>query len=411
MYPSVRDRPAALPVARRARVARNVVFLGLTSLFTDVSSEMVNAVLPLYLTTAVGLTAFQFGIVDGLYQGVSAPLRVLGGFLADRWGRLKEVAGAGYGISAACKLGLAAAGNAWLAISGVLLLDRTGKGLRTAPRDALISLSAPRDGLGAAFGVHRALDTAGAMLGPLAAFLLLTAVPGAFDAIFVVSFCAALLGLGVLVLFVENRRPVPATGGPRLGLREAAGLLRGPGFRRVLAAGTLMALATVSDGFVYLTLQRRVGFAAGYFPLLYVATAAVYLLLAVPVGRLADRAGRARVFLVGQVVLLGVYALLLGGGGGWVPAMGALGLLGAYYAATDGVLAALASSVLPGAVRASGLALLATTVALARLASSVAFGAIWMWRGPLLAVAAFAGGLALALAASAILLRKQRGVA
>ena len=188
-------------------VSSTVLFLGLTSLFTDVSSEMVSTILPMYLVLSLQLSPLQFGLVDGLYQGVAALVRVCGGFAADRWHRHREVAGVGYGLSAICKLGLLAVGGAWMAFAAVIVADRIGKGIRTAPRDAMISLSTPRSELATAFGVHRALDTAGAMLGPLVAFGLLAAVPGGFDVIFVTSFCVALVGLGVLVLFVQSPRP------------------------------------------------------------------------------------------------------------------------------------------------------------------------------------------------------------
>src|SRR3712207_2326191 len=220
--------------SRRVPVSRTVLLLGLTSLFTDISAEMVATVLPLYLVFVLGLTPLQFGLLDGLYQGASALVRLGSGFIADRWRRHKEVAALGYGLSAASKLGFLAAGASVGAIGAVVLADRTGKGIRTAPRDALISLSTPRSGLAAAFGVHRALDTTGAMLGPLLAFGLLALAPLAFDAIFVVSFLFALVGLAILLLFVENR-PVPAPAPPdtpaqAVSLRSAAAMLRAPRF-------------------------------------------------------------------------------------------------------------------------------------------------------------------------------------
>ena len=139
---------------------------------------MVTAVLPLYLTYQVRLSPLQFGFIDGMYQGATALVRLLGGLVADRKERHKEVAATGYGASALCKLGLVAVGGAWLGTTAVLLVDRLGKGIRTAPRDSLISLDSERAGLGRSFGVHRALDTVGAMLGPLAAFVLLAQLPG-----------------------------------------------------------------------------------------------------------------------------------------------------------------------------------------------------------------------------------------
>jgi sugar phosphate permease len=200
---------SVLPRPRRSlipSVPRTVLALGLTSLFTDVSAEMVSTILPLYFIVYLGLSPIEFGLVDGLYQGAGALVRVASGFAADRMRRAKEVAFIGYAISALCKLGLLAAGGS-AAMTAVVIADRTGKGMRTAPRDALISLGVPREQLATTFGVHRALDSFGAMLGPLIAFGLLTLVPGAFDAVFVVSFCFALIGLGVLGLFVEQGRP------------------------------------------------------------------------------------------------------------------------------------------------------------------------------------------------------------
>ena len=392
------------------RVSRTVLLLGVTSLFTDISSEMVATILPLYVVFGLGLTPLQFGLVDGLYQGASALVRIASGFVADRRRQYKEVATAGYALSAACKLGLLAAGGAWGGLAGVILVDRTGKGIRTAPRDALISLSSPRDALGAAFGVHRALDTAGAMLGPLVAFGLLMALPGAYDTVFIVSFCLAVIGVAVIALFVRNHPEghAPAPTDHAVSLRDAAGLLRVPQFRRLVLVGTTLSLATMGDGFLYLGLQHRLQFSVGFLPLLYVATALAFMALAVPVGRLADRAGRARVFVGGYALLLLGYSSLLLPTLGPLAVAGYIVLFGAYYAATEGVLMALASAVVPAAVRTSGLAVVTTATSLARLLASVAFGALWTWRGMEAAVLAFSAILAAAIAFAAIALRGAR---
>jgi nitrate/nitrite transporter NarK len=196
VYLSDRPRQATVGDAASAgttkgrRVGSTVVLLGLVSLFTDISSESVSAVLPLYLTAVLGLTPLAYGLVDGLYQGVSALVRILGGWLADRADRPKWVAFVGYAVSAVTKVGLIFAQGLG-AVTTVITLDRLGKGLRTAPRDAIIAAATPEASLGRAFGVHRALDTTGAAIGPLVAFSILWLVPGDYRAVFIASLAAA----------------------------------------------------------------------------------------------------------------------------------------------------------------------------------------------------------------------------
>jgi MFS family permease len=381
------------------------VLLGLTSLLTDVSSESLTAVLPLYFMLELRMTPLQFGLLDGLYQGSSALVRVAAGVVADAGRRYKPVAFVGYALSAFCKLGLLLVGSAWTPIAALLMLDRLGKGVRTAPRDALITLSSEPTRLGEAFGAHRTMDTVGAVVGPVLAFAVLAAAPGAYDAVFVMSFAVALVGLAVLGLFVRNQsgEPVPALMGShrhgRLGVAFA-----NPRFRALVVAGGLLGLLTASDALIYLLLQRRGALPTTLFPLLFVGSAVVYLLLALPMGRLADRWGRHRVFLAGHGLVLGIYVLLMAAE---VPAAGIVAcvtLLGAYYAATDGVLSALASSVLREQQLTTGLAVVSTTTAVSRLLASSLFGAVWNWRGPTEALEVFATGIVLAAALAAGLL-------
>jgi MFS family permease len=392
----------------KSRVPRTVVLLGLTSLFTDISSEMVATVLPLYLVYIGGFSPLAFGVVDGIYNGATALVGLASGFIGDRWRRHKEVAATGYGLSALCKLLLATAGTALSAIGAIVLLDRAGKGIRTAPRDAMISMSTPKEDLGAAFGVHRAMDTTGAMLGPLVAFGLLAIAPLAFTSLFVVSFVVAIVGLAILVLFVRPRQAadaaLPANEKPTL--KRAFGLVRLPRYRALLLAGGALSLATASDAFVFLALQDRLDLQATVFPLLFVGSAMTFMVLAAPMGRLADRVGRGRVLLSGYGLLLAVYALLLTSLGGWPLLVATLGLLGTYYAATDGVLMAMGSAVVPESVRGSGLALLRTTTSAARLLASIMFGALWTLWGIEAAIACFSGGLVVAVILAGLLLAR-----
>ncbi|MET9340843.1 MFS transporter [Nonomuraea sp. NPDC003804] len=372
-------------------VPANVLALGVVSLVTDISAEMVTAVLPYYAVLVLGLSPLAYGLLDGLYFGVTALVRLAAGHAADRWQRRKLVAGIGYGLSAACKLGLLAAGNSVGLLGAVVAADRTGKGLRTAPRDALISLSATPETQGQAFGVHRAMDTVGAFLGPLAAFAVLGAT-GAYDAVFVVSFAIAVLGVVLLALYVRETPALPAQQGVRLG--PALALLRLPPFRRICLTAAALGLVTISDPFVYLLLQKGTGIAPEHFPLLPLGTAAVYLLLAVPLGRLADRWGRVPVFLLGHLALVGVYALLATGAPYWL----VLALFGLFYAATDGVLMAAAGPLLPAHLRTSGLAVLQTGQAVARMLSSILFGAAWTLAGPVPGLVAMGAGVVACLA-------------
>jgi MFS family permease len=399
-------RRRAAAGATRLPVKRTVVLLGLTSLFTDISSEMVVTVLPLYLVYVGNFSPLAFGVIDGIYNGATALVSLASGYIGDRFRRHKEVATAGYGISAVCKLLLAVAGTAMSAIGAIVLLDRTGKGIRTAPRDAMISLSTPPDQLGTAFGVHRAMDTTGALIGPLLAFAILAAAPLAFHSLFLVSLCFAVVGLMVLVCFVRNPQREREAPAERADLRGAARLLKRGGFRTVLIAGGGLAAVTASDAFIYLALQDELDIDARWFPLLFVGTAATFMTLAIPMGRLADRVGRGKVFVAGYLLLGVVYASLISPvlGNATIP-LCLLGL-GAFYAATDGVLAAMGSALLPEALCGSGLALLGTSTNIAKLLASVAFGAAWTLFGLAAAFTIFGCALALALAFAAPALRR-----
>ncbi len=392
-----------------ARVSSTVVSLGIVSLLTDVSSEAVAAILPLYMTTALGLTTIAYGLVDGVLQGASSVVRIAAGWAADRGGHPKRIALVGYAVSALTRLGMFFAGGA-AALVALVAADRFGKGIRTAPRDAMIAASSTPRTLGRSFGVHRALDTVGASIGPLLAFTILWVIPDGYTTVFVTSFGAAVVGVAVLAFLVPDVRSrradwlakhqhradrglpkckgctcdspaVTAQGGPSF----SWAFLREPAMRRTVVVAGVLALLTVGDGFVYLALQDRDGFAAHWFPLLYVGTNLAYMSLAVPFGRLADRVGRLRVFVAGHVALLLAYVCAAGPGAPGVT-VGALVLLGAFYAATDGVLPALAGAMVPGSVRASAIGTVQTAVAAGRLASSVAFGVLWyaLGRGPAL---------------------------
>ncbi len=412
MYTGLGARPkeAAGKKSRKGALNGTVIALGMTSFFSDISSEMVAAVIPLFLTVQLGFSPAAFGLFQGAYELANSLLRLVGGTIADRTRRPKETAAAGYGLSTLTRVGLLCSAI----VSSVpavpfLLADRLGKGLRTGPRDAMISLATPEQSWGTAFGFHRTLDATGALLGPLIAFGLLWALPGSYDSVFMFSVGFGLLGFAVIMTWVRNPKVVevdPAKSEKVTGAMAAH--WQNSAFRRVLFVGTAFGLFSIGDSFAYLVIFEAAkssdglgisGFGAQYFPLLFAGTAVVFLLSATPLGRLADRVGRARVWVVGQVLLAGTYAALLFQPTSVLAIVGVLTLLGLYYGATDGVLPALAAGVVPESLRSSGLALLATCVAVARMVSALSFGLIWQWVGVDRALALACVGLVLTIGA------------
>ncbi|MFC5931575.1 MFS transporter [Cryobacterium melibiosiphilum] len=418
MYISFSDRarltdvPSPTTGKTGAKVSATVIALGVVSMLTDISSESVSAILPLYLTSVLGLSTIAFGFIDGLYQGVSAVVRIAGGYAADRTEQPKWIAFFGYGVSALARVGLLV-GTGFGVIAAVVTVDRLGKGVRTAPRDALITASSLPENLGRSFGVHRMLDTIGAAIGPLLAFLVLFFIPSGYSVIFVISLAFALLGLVILGLLVPNvsrRAPavVTAEAGPAASVarpRFRWRHLNDPRLRRLLVVAGIFGLLTVGDGFIYLVLQARSSFAAAWFPLLYVGTNLAFLVCAVPLGRLADRFGRLRVFIIGHGALLAAYVCAALPTTGALATVGCLVLLGLFYAASDGVLAALAAQYTPAGSTASGIAAAQTVVAIARLVASTGFGFLWFALGRETAVLIVAALLAVAIPAAALLLR------
>ncbi len=425
---------------RPFRLSPVILSLGVVSMLTDVSSESVAAILPLYLTGFLGLSTIAFGIIDGINQGASALVRIAAGWASDRMGHPKRIAIAGYGLSMLARVGFLFAGGFW-SIAGLIAGDRIGKGIRTAPRDALITMSAQPEHLARHFGIHRMLDNIGAALGPLLAFFILMLIPNGYATVFVVSLAFAVIGVVALVLLVPDLRPgtwagrnagrqraevaadmpsgaavaadMPshaaapraekATRPPLLVFRWS--LFREPGLGRLLVAAGLLGLLTVGDGFIYLVLQDRDAFAVQWFPLLYVGTNVAFLLFAIPMGRLADRWGRGRVFVAGHAALLVCYLLAAAPLTGLGPTLACLALLGIFYAATDGVLAALASRLAPAHLLATGIGAAQTVVALSRMAASALFGVLWFAVGPSTAMVIVGSALAVAVAVSAVILR------
>lgn len=289
----------------RAALPRTVVVLGFVSLLNDAASEMITPLLPIFLTATLGAGPAIVGLVEGLAEATASLLKLYSGRLVDRGVRGKPLVLAGYGISNTIRPMLAFA-TVWAAVLGLRFLDRVGKGLRTAPRDALIAAAAPAGGTGRAFGFHRSMDHAGAVLGPLAAFGLL-----ALDADLKQVFLASVVpGALVLLLLVLGLPPGERAAQP-VRLAFAWGALHARLRGMIVAAGGL-ALASVPEAFVVLW-ATAAGMQVVWVPLVWAAASVAKMVIALPAGMLSDRFGRMPVLLAGwasRVILLLLLALV-----------------------------------------------------------------------------------------------------
>lgn len=396
-------------------VPRIVLWVGLTSLLTDLATEMVGSVLPAFLFSVLLLPPLMVGFIDGLYQGAAAILRLPAGLWADKYQHHKRVAAFGYGMSVVAKIGLLFSMQWGLLFALIGLgLDRVGKAVRTAPRDVLIAAHAAKGRQGAAFGLHRAMDAVGALAGPLLAFLILAASPDNYELLLVVSLVFAALGLLVLIAKVPPLKDISSSkpliyGNPETGAKKSAtwkilwrSLKSQRAYWILLGCATSLSLGIVSDGMLYLNLQQTAQTPSSWMPLFYSGTALIFVLSAYPVGRLADKVGAKWIVVGAHAILVLWYLLML-----HVPKMvgvaGTLLVMGLFYAATDGVLMAQAALLLPESVRTTGLALLGGLIGLGRMVSSTLFGALWQWQGQIAAFWVFSIILAIAVLTAAFL--------
>ncbi len=374
-------------------VKRPVFVLGIVSFLTDVSSEMVYPLVPLFLTSTLGAPLAAVGLIEGLAESAASLFKAGGGWLSDRMRARKPFVFAGYALSAASKP-LMAAAYVWPVALLVRFADRTGKGIRTAPRDALVADVTPPELRGRAFGFHRAADTLGAVAGPAAALGLLAAFGGSFRLVFIVAFAPALAGVALLALVRERPPRAAATPAAAAGWRDL-----GAGFYVFLAVSLLFALGNSSDVFLLLR-AKDLGLSNSEVVLSYVLFNLVYAVVAMPAGIASDRLGRRGVIGSGFGVFAAVYVGfgLAGGGAAVWPLFAVYGL---YMAMTEGVGRALVADFVPSERRATALGLYQGAMGVMVLLSSVIAGALW---DTVDASAPFFLGGATALAALALLL-------
>ena len=364
---------AGPPLARGSivpGVERNVFRLGIVSFLTDISSEMIYPLVPIFITETLGAPRAILGAIEGVAESTASIFRVFSGWFSDKVGKRKPFALAGYSVSAVAKILLAVAFH-WPVVMVARVVDRFGKGLRTSPRDALIAQWTPPSVRGRGFGFHRAADTAGAVVGPLIALALLALIGENYRPIFALALVPAVLAV-IMLRAVRDRPPAPEERGsqPRLRFRDFGGA-----YYVFLGISLIFALGNSSDVFIILR-ARNLGLGVSEAVLAYALYNAVYALLSMPAGIASDRVGRRRVIVGGFAVFAVVYfgfAVIDAGAYVWL----LFAVYGTYMALTEGVGRALVADFVGAQWRGTALGLYQGAMGLMILLASILAGVLW----------------------------------
>ncbi len=357
-------------------IKKNVFVLGLVSLFTDISSEMIYPLVPIFLTSVLGAPVAIVGLIEGFAESTASILKTFSGWLSDKLERRKPFVLGGYSLSALGKLLLGVA-FVWPTVLMARFIDRLGKGVRTSARDALIADETDSANRGKAFGLHRAMDSTGAVIGPLIALVLMVVLKEQYRLIFLLSFFPAVLGVALLFFFVkEKKKHVSGSKeAPRLSL---AGFDKN--FKTLLLIIVVFGLGNSSDAFLILR-AKNLGLSATLVVLAYVLYNVVYAAFSTPAGVLSDRVGRKRLMVGGFLVFSGVYfALAFISKSSYIWPLFAV--YGVYIAATEGVSRALVTDMAQPEKRGTALGLYHTAVGLVTFAASLIAGLLWTYIGP-----------------------------
>ena len=384
------------PVNGPRGLPRTIWALGLVSLFMDVSSEMIHSLLPIYLVSVMGASALTVGVIEGVAEATASITKIFSGAISDWMGQRKVLAVIGYGLAAITKPAFPLANSVvWLVTAR--FLDRIGKGIRGAPRDALVADLAPPGMRGAAFGLRQSLDTVGAFLGPALAILLMWLTLDNFRIVFWVAVIPAFLSVAVLVFGVsEPERPI--------GLRKVRAPLSlgelsrmGTAYWWITSLATAFTLARFSEAFLILRAQQA-GLAIVLVPLVLVVMNVTYALAAYPLGALSDRINKVTVLMAGIVVLVAADLVLAIGGSVGVVGIGVV-LWGLHMGFTQGLLASLVAETSPPELRGTGFGVFNMAGGVALLMASIVAGYLWDAAGPATTFLAGAGIAVLTLAA------------
>jgi MFS family permease len=381
-------------------IPRAIWALGFVSLLMDVSSELIHSLLPVFMFTALGLSAFTIGLIEGTAEATALIVKVFSGALSDWWGKRKPLAVLGYGLGALSKPLFAIAGGAGLVVAA-RLIDRVGKGIRGAPRDALVADIAPPEVRGAAFGLRQSLDTVGAFLGPLLAMGLMLLWADNFRAVFWVAVIPAVLA--VALLFFGVQEPERHQGGKRVNPIRRENLRRLPAaYWWVVGIGAIFTLARFSEAFLVLRVQSG-GLPLAFVPLVLIVMNVVYAAAAYPFGKLADSMNHTTLLGGGLVVLIAA-DVALAWDGHWSVAWMGIVLWGLHLAMTQGLLAAMIADTAPGDLRGTAYGFFNLASGLAMLVASATAG--WLWDGYGASATFIAGGTFSTLALLVIIWRR-----
>jgi MFS family permease len=357
---------------KRPRLPTSVWALGFVSLFTDVGSEMVHSLLPVLLAGTLGASAMTIGLIEGAAESLVLITKVFSGYISDAFGKRKPLVLLGYGLAAVVKPLFPLAGSVGTVVTA-RLLDRFGKGIRGAPRDALIADVTPAEVRGAAFGLRQSMDSIGAVIGPLLAVALMAIFLGDIDTVLWFAVAPGFIAVALIVFFV--REPAQVERHARLPISRAGLASLGRPFWMVVIVGGLLSLARFSEAFLILR-GSQLGLSNSLVPLVLVIMSVVYTLSAWPVGVLSDRWSRRSLFAAGVVLLIladGALALARGPLGVFLGA----GLWGLHLGMTQGLLSAMIADTTPAAWRGTGFGVFSLISGVALLVASVAAGAIW----------------------------------
>jgi MFS family permease len=382
-------------------VPRTVWALGFVSLFMDLSSELVHALLPVYMTAVLGASMVAVGVVEGIAEGTASIVKVFSGALSDRLRRRKPFVVLGYGLGMLSKPLFPLAASVGLVLVA-RFMDRVGKGIRGAPRDALIADVTPEGQRGAAFGLRQALDTIGAILGPLAAIGLMFLFMSDVRTVLWFAVIPAVLSVTVLVIWVREPRaaPAPSQGNPL----SASSLGKLPlGYWVVVALGAVLTLARFSEAFLVIRAQD-LGIALALVPIVLVVMNLAYTAIAYPAGLAADRGHRRALLLWGFLALI-VSDLLLASSNDRVLFFAAIVLWGAHMGLTQGLLAAMVADAAPAQLRGTAFGVFHLVSGVALLAASVLAG--WLWSVYGAAYTFYAGAAFTALALAGFLIKRR----